>query len=86
MVKPRDNYWDLVKGFAIIGVVSIHFIGGNYADVWTYFVRQFVSMAVFFSSFSLGTLLARRSVGWRGFCAIIEGDVGDWPCHILSGR
>lgn len=54
MVKPRDNYWDLVKGFAIIGVVSIHFIGGNYADVWTYFVRQFVSMAVFFFIFLAG--------------------------------
>ena len=52
--KARDSYWDAVKGFAILLVVTIHYLGGRTGDAGTYLCRQFASIAVFMFVFVAG--------------------------------
>ena len=53
MTKERDNYFDLLKGIAILGVVSIHLLGSsslfqgeNYHGWSIGLIRQFVCCSV----------------------------------------
>lgn len=54
MTNERDAYWDVVKGVAILLVVTIHYLGGRTGDVGTYLCRQFASISVFLFVFAAG--------------------------------
>jgi len=67
--KKRDNYYDIIKGLAILGVVTIHYIGAEYADVPTYLVREFVNLSVFVFIFLVGLFTHEESVQKDGVLA-----------------
>ena len=60
--KERDAYWDVVKGIAILGVITIHFVGDAETSFVAWLFRQLSKGSVFVFVFLVGYFAGNSSL------------------------
>ena len=69
----RNEYFDFIKGLAIIGVISIHYIGPDTGTLLRYGIQQLIRPSVFIFVFLAGYFTNCAKIKEKGVGAFVLG-------------